>query len=69
LTEVELVGVNDGMLVVIWTQNYLTVQGFEVNDNIVFQDNQCSILLEKDGKASTGHGTCHLDICYFFVTD
>jgi hypothetical protein len=25
--------------------------------------------LEKNGKASSGHWTCHLDIYYFFVTD
>ncbi len=69
LTEAELVGVDDGMLLVIWTQNFLMAQGFEMKDNIAFQDNQSTILLEKNGKASSGHWTCHLDIYYFFVTD
>jgi hypothetical protein len=43
LTEAELVGLDDGM--VIWTQNFLMAQGFKVKDNIVFQDNQSAILL------------------------
>jgi hypothetical protein len=54
LTEAELVGVDVGMPLVIWTRNFLKAQGFEVNDNVVFQDNQRAILLEKNGKASSG---------------
>jgi hypothetical protein len=42
------------MPLVIWTHNFLKAQGFEVNDNVVFQDNQSAILLEKNGKASSG---------------
>jgi hypothetical protein len=53
-TEAELVGVDDGMPLVIWMCNFLKAQGFEVNDNVVFQDNQSAILLEKNGKASSG---------------
>jgi hypothetical protein len=68
-TEAELVGVNDGMPLVIWTRNFLQAQGFKVHDNVVFQDNQSAILLEKNGKASSGHRTRHLDIRYFSVTD
>jgi hypothetical protein len=69
LTEAELIGVDDCMPLVIWTQNFLTAQGFEVKDNIMFQDNQRTIQLEKNGKASSGHQTHHLDIFYFFVTN
>jgi hypothetical protein len=68
-TEAELVGVDDGMPLVIWTRNFLEAQGFNVRDNVVFQDNQSAILLEKNGKMSSGRRTRHLDIRYFFVTD
>jgi hypothetical protein len=68
-TEAELVGVDDGMPLVVWTRNFLTAQGFKVKDNVVYQDNQSAILLEKNGKASSGRRTRHLDIRYFFVTD
>ncbi len=33
------------------------------------QDNQSAILLEKNGCASSGKRTCHINICYFFVAD
>jgi hypothetical protein len=52
-TEAELVGVDDGMPLVVWTRNFLTTQGFKVKDNVVYQDNQSAILLEKNGKASS----------------
>jgi hypothetical protein len=57
------------MPLVIWTQNFLVAQGFEVHDNVVFQDNHSTILLAKNGKASSGHRTRHIDIRYFFVSD
>jgi hypothetical protein len=68
-TEAELVGVDDGMPLVVWTRNFLTSQGFEIGDNVIYQDNQSAMLLEKNGKASSGWRTRHIDIRYFFVTD
>jgi hypothetical protein len=53
-TEAELVGVDDSMPLVIWTRNFLEAQGFKVQDNVIFQDNQSAILLEKNGKTSSG---------------
>jgi hypothetical protein len=35
----------------------------------LYQDNQSAILLEKNGKASSGKRTKHINIRYFFVTD
>jgi hypothetical protein len=68
-TEAELVGVDDGMPLVIWTRNFISAQGYKVDDNVVFQDNQSAMLLEKNGRASSGRRTRHIDIRYFFVTD
>jgi hypothetical protein len=68
-TEAELVGVDDSMPLVIWTRNFLLAQGFDISDNVVFQDNQSAILLEKNGRASSGRRTRHINIRYFFVTD
>jgi hypothetical protein len=36
---------------------------------IVYQDNQSSILLEKNGRASSSKRIRHINIRYFFVTD
>ena len=47
-TEAEIVGVDDGMPLVIWTRNFMTAQGYEIHDNVIYQDNQSAILLEKE---------------------
>ena len=49
--EIELVGVDDLMPSILWTCNFLKAQGYDVTKNILYQDNESSILLEKNGKA------------------
>jgi hypothetical protein len=68
-TEAEIIGVDDGMPLVIWTRNFMTAQGYDIRDNVIYQDNQSAMLLEKNGRASSGRRTRHIDIRYFFVTD
>ena len=68
-TEAELVGVDDMIAQVLWTRYFLSEQGYMINDNIVYQDNQSAIKLEKNGRHSSGKRTRHLNIRYFFVTD
>jgi co-chaperonin GroES (HSP10) len=47
----------------------MKVQGYDVKDNVLFQDNKSSILLENNGKASSSKRTKHINIRYFFITD
>jgi hypothetical protein len=47
----------------------LEAQGYQVQDNVLFQDNKSAILLEKNGKASSSKHTKHINIWYFFITD
>jgi hypothetical protein len=47
----------------------MEAQGYNVKDNILFQDNKSAILLEKNGKALSGKRTKHINIRYFFITD
>jgi hypothetical protein len=54
---------------IIWTRNFLLAQGYDARDNVVFQDNQSAILLERNGRRSSGRRTRHINIRYFFVTD
>jgi hypothetical protein len=68
-TEAELVGVNDVMPLILWTQYFLDAQGYGVRENKVFQDNQSAILLEKNGRRSSSRRTRHINIRYFFMTD
>ena len=68
-TEAELVAVDDGMSVMLWTKLFLEAQGIEIKDNVLHQDNKSAILLEKNGKASSSKRTRHLNIRYFFIKD
>lgn len=68
-TEAELVGVNDVMPQVLWTKYFLEEQGFDATQSVIYQDNQSAMLLEKNGRASSGKRTRHINIRYFFVKD
>jgi hypothetical protein len=69
-TETELVGVNDVMPQILWTQYFLEAQGYGVEDSLVYQDKQSTILLEENGRASSlSKQMRHIEIRYFFVTD
>ena len=68
-TESELVGTDDMMGGIIWTNYFLKAQGYDFTETIVYQDNRSAILLEKNGKASSGKRTKHINIRYFFIKD
>ena len=44
-------------------------QGCGVTQNLLLQDNKSSILLERNGKASSGKQTRHINVRNFFITD
>ena len=68
-TKSEVIGVDNHMPGVLWTLCFLGYQGFKVNDNILYQDNQSAILMEINGKYSCGNKTRHIYMRYFFITD
>jgi hypothetical protein len=68
-TEAESVGVDDNISQVIWCRYFLEAQGEVISDNIVYQDNQSAMKLERNGTKSSGKRMRHINIRYFFVTD
>ena len=68
-TKCELVGVDDVMGQILWTNYFLRAQGYFVKDTIVYQDNKSAILLEKNGRASSSKRTKHIKVQYFFIKD
>jgi hypothetical protein len=68
-TEAELVGIDDVMAQVLWTRYFLEAQGYPIDDNVVYQDNQSTMLLAKNGRASSSKRTRHINIRYYFVAD
>ena len=68
-TEAELIAVDDAITQVLWTKLFMEAQGYPVEENILYQDNMSSILLETNGRSSAGKRSRALNIRYFFVTD
>ena len=44
-------GVDDLMPQILWMQYFLEAQGMKVSDNVVYQDNQSAMNLEKKWKS------------------
>jgi hypothetical protein len=68
-TETEIVGADDFMPAIYLTHYFMKAQDYGVKDNVLFQDNKSSIILEKKGKASSSKRTKHIHIWYVFITD
>ena len=67
--EAELVRVDDVLTKVICTGYLLKEQGYEIHGNVIYQDNQSSIKLEKNGIQSSSNRTRHIKTRYYFITD
>ena len=68
-TEAELIGVNDASVMILWTKLFMEEQGDNVKRNILYQDNKSAILLETNGRRSTGKRSRALNIRYVYITD
>ena len=68
-TEAELIGVDDAITQVLWTKLFMEAQGYPIEKNILYQDNQSAILLETNGRSSAGKRSRAINIRYYFVTD
>jgi hypothetical protein len=64
-TEAELIGADNAMPQIIWTKYFIEAQGQGISDNILYQDNLSTMLLEKNGKQSSSKRTTR----YFFIKD
>ena len=68
-TEAELVGNSDYLPYNIWLLHFLAEQGYEIKDNVLYQDNQSTIRMLKNGRNSCTGNSRHIDIRHFFVKD
>jgi len=68
-TESELVGRDDAMPQLSWTNHFLEAQGWFSQDMTMGQDNKSCMLLEKNGKASSSERTKHKNVRCYFITD
>jgi hypothetical protein len=64
-TEAELVSLDDVISMVMWTKLFLQAQGYDINENIIYRDNQSSMKLEMNGKFISSKRKRHFNIKYF----
>ena len=64
--EAELVGADNLMPQVLWMQYFMEVQGYGINYNTMYQDNQSTMRMENNSRGSSGKRTRHIAITYFF---
>ena len=64
-TEAELVGMSEYLPYNIWLLNFLHAQGCKVHSNILYQDNQSTIRMAKNGRNSCTGNSRHIDIRCF----
>ena len=69
LSEANLVGVDNVLAQVIWTWYFLKEQGYEIHDNVIYQDNRNIIKPENNGRLSIIKRTRQLNTGYYFITD
>ena len=62
-------GVDDLMPMILWSRYFLGAQGYNVGASKVYQDNQSTMLLAKNGRASSGKRTRNINIRFFLVKD
>ena len=68
-SESELVGVSEYIPFNLFIINFLSEQGYKIENNLLYQDNQSAIRMEKNGRNSCTGNSRHIDVRYFFVKD
>ena len=60
---------DDVIAKILWTKRFLEAQGMRGKVTVVYRDNQSTMKLEENGRASAGKRTRHFNIKQFYVTD
>ena len=68
-TETEIVSTGERLPKCTWFRYFRIAQGDSATEDILMQDNKSAILLQKNWPFSTGKGSKHINIRYFFVVD
>ena len=68
-TETEVVATGERLPKCTWFRYFRIAQGGSTTEDILMQDNKSAILLQKNWPFSTGKGSKHINIRYFFAVD
>jgi hypothetical protein len=61
-TEAEFIAVDDVVSKVLWTKLFLEKQGYKIEVNVIYRDNESSMKIERNGKSSSGKRTWLTDL-------
>jgi hypothetical protein len=67
-TEAELVGLSDSVSHIIWCRAFLLHQGYKLGPATVYQDNQSTMAMLKNGRSHSNR-TRHINIRYYWAKD
>ena len=68
-TEAEVIGTSDYLPHTMYVKMFMEAQGYPIQSSTFYQDNESAIKMEKNGKASCGQRSRHIEIRHFFITD
>ena len=68
-TESELVSIADVLGVMIWCKYFMEAQGYTIGNNLLYLDNNSTMLLAKNGRMSAGKASRHIHHRFFLITD
>jgi hypothetical protein len=68
-TETEVVGASDYLPYNMWMQHFMEAQGYTLDENLYYQDNQSAMRMEKNGPNSCTGNSWHIHIHFFFIKD
>jgi hypothetical protein len=68
-TEAELIGTSEYIPFNIWFVMFMKEQGHDIKLNVLFQDNESTIKMLKNGRDSCTSNSRHIDVKHFWVKD
>jgi hypothetical protein len=68
-SESELVSANQALSSILHTGYFIEAQGYSIEQNIIFQDNQSIMQLEVNSPFSSSKQTKHIKCRYYFICD
>ena len=68
-TESEVVGVSEYLPYNFWQVHFFQHHGYGIRNNVIYQDNESAIKMERNGRNSCTGNSRHVDIKYFWVKD
>ena len=69
LTETEMVGIGNFLMMVLWAQLFLGKQGYIILNNLLPRDSQSTILMEPNGRRTAGESSRYMNIWNAFIAD